>query len=119
GIRDDLVTGVQTCALPILYFPFHVGAATVLDSRRPEPVKVFEILTRERPTLFFAVPTAFAAMLQVVDAERLYDLRSVRLCLTAGEPLPKPIYERWRARFGLEILDGIGSTEMCHTFIAN
>ncbi len=102
-----------------LYFPFHVGAATVLDSRRPEPVKVFEILTRERPTLFFAVPTAFAAMLQVVDAERLYDLRSVRLCLSAGEPLPKPIYERWRERFGLEILDGIGSTEMCHTFIAN
>ncbi len=76
-----------------LYFPFHVGAATVLDPRRPEPVKVFEILTRERPTLFFAVPTAFAAMLQVVDAERLYDLRSVRLCLSAGEPLPKPIYE--------------------------
>ena len=102
-----------------LYFPFHVGAATVLDPRRPEPVKVFEILTRERPTLFFAVPTAFAAMLQVVDAERLYDLRSVRLCLSAGEPLPKPIYERWRERFGLEILDGIGSTEMCHTFIAN
>src|SRR5438046_1769847 len=102
-----------------LYFPFHVGAATVLDSRRPEPVKVFEILPRARPTLFFAVPTAFAAMLQVADAERLYDLRSVRLCLSAGEPLPKPIYERWRERFGLEILDGIGSTEMCHTFIAN
>src|SRR5438067_74258 len=52
-----------------LYFPFHVGAATVLDPRRPEPAKVFEILTRERPTLFFAVPTAFAAMLQVADAE--------------------------------------------------
>jgi len=102
-----------------LYFPFHVGAATVLDPRRPEPAKVFDILTRERPTLFFAVPTAFAAMLQVADAERLYDLRSVRLCLSAGEPLPKPIYERWLERFGLEILDGIGSTEMCHTFIAN
>ena len=102
-----------------LYFPFHVGAATVLDPRRPEPAKVFEILTRERPTLFFAVPTAFAAMLQVADAERLYDLRSVRLCLSAGEPLPKPIYDRWLERFGLEILDGIGSTEMCHTFIAN
>src|SRR5437588_3359401 len=102
-----------------LYFPFHVGAATVLDPRRPEPVKVFEILTRERPTLFFAVPTAFAAMLQVADAERRYDLRSVRLCLSAGEPLPKPIYQRWLERFGLEILDGIGSTEMCHTFIAN
>src|SRR5207244_10349466 len=112
GIRDDLVTGVQTCALPILYFPFHVGAATVLDPRRPEPAKVFEILTRERPTLFFAVPTAFAAMLQVADAERLYDLRSVRLCLSAGAPLPKPIYDRWLERFGLGILDGTGAGEM-------
>lgn len=102
-----------------LYFPFHVGASTVLSLRRPEPVQVFEILMREQPTLFFAVPTAYAALLQVPDAERTYDLRSVRLCLSAGEPLPKAIYERWRERFGLEILDGIGSTELCHTFIGN
>ena len=102
-----------------LYFPFHVGAATVLEPGRPEPAKVFEIITRERPTLFFAVPTAFAALLQVAGAQRTYDLSSVRLCLSAGEPLPRPIYERWRETFGLEILDGIGSTEMCHTFIAN
>jgi benzoate-CoA ligase family protein len=102
-----------------LYFPFHVGAATVLYPGRPEPARVFEIITRERPTLFFAVPTAFAALLQVPDAERRYDLSSVRLCLSAGEPLPKALYERWRERFGLEILDGIGSTELCHTFIAN
>ena len=86
---------------------------------RPEPARVFEIITRERPTLFFGVPTAFAALLQVAGAERTYDLSSVRLCLSAGEPLPKALYERWRERFGLEILDGIGSTEMCHTFIAN
>src|SRR5207249_12339640 len=58
-------------------------------------------------------------MLHVADAERTYDLRSVRLCLSAGEPLPKPIYERWLERFRLEILDGIGSTELCYTFIAN
>ncbi|PYP93649.1 MAG: benzoate-CoA ligase family protein, partial [Gemmatimonadetes bacterium] len=102
-----------------LYFPFHVAASTVLYPGRPEPAKVFETITRERPTLFYAVPTAYAAMLQVTDAERLYDLRSVRLCSSAGEPLPKAIYERWLERFGLEILDGIGSTEMCHTFIAN
>jgi benzoate-CoA ligase family protein len=102
-----------------LYFPFHVGAATVLYPGRPEPTRVFEVIARERPTLFFAVPTAFAALLQVPDAERRYDLSSVRLCLSAGEPLPKALYERWRAKFGLEILDGIGSTEMCHTFIAN
>ncbi len=102
-----------------LYFPFHVGAATVLYPGRPEPAKVFELITRERPTLFYAVPTAYAAMLQVADAERLYDLSSIRVCSSAGEPLPKAIYERWLERFGLEILDGIGSTEMCHTFIAN
>jgi benzoate-CoA ligase family protein len=102
-----------------LYFPFHVGASTVLHPQRPEPTKVFEILARERPTLFFAVPTAYAAMLQVAGAERTYDLRSIRVCVSAGEPLPKAIYDRWLAKFGLEILDGIGSTEMCHTFIAN
>jgi len=102
-----------------LYFPFHVGASTVLYPGRPEPAKVFEVITRERPTLFYAVPTAYAAMLQVADAEGRYDLRSVRVCSSAGEPLPKAIYERWLERFGLEILDGIGSTEMCHTFIAN
>jgi benzoate-CoA ligase len=102
-----------------LYFPFHVGAATVLSLKRPEPRHTFEILARERVTLFFAVPTAYAALLQVADAERTYDLGSVRLCLSAGEALPKAIYERWRDRFGLEILDGIGSTEMCHTFIGN
>ncbi len=102
-----------------LYFPFHVGASTVLYPGRPEPAKVLEVITRERPTLFYAVPTAYAALLQVPDAERLYDLGSVRLCSSAGEPLPKAIYERWLEKFGLEILDGIGSTELCHTFIAN
>src|SRR2546422_10273961 len=58
-------------------------------------------------------------MLQVPDAERRYDLRSVRVCSSAGEPLPKAIYERWLEKFGLEILDGIGSTGMCPPFIAN
>src|SRR3989442_690559 len=101
-----------------LYFPFAVGAAGILHSGRPEPAKVLELITRERPTLFFAVPTAYAALLQVPDAERRYDLRSIRVCVSAGEPLPKALYERWLAKFGLEILDGIGSTELCHTFIA-
>ncbi len=102
-----------------LYFPFHVGASTVLFPARPEPAKVFELIARERPTIFYAVPTAYAAMLRVPDAERRYDLTSLRICSSAGEPLPKTIYERWLERFGVEILDGIGSTEMCHTFIAN
>src|SRR5256712_2540955 len=102
-----------------LYFPFAVGAAGILHSGRPEPAKVLELITRERPTLFFAVPTAYAALLQVPDAERRYDLRSIRVCLSAGEPLPKALYERWLAKFALAILDGIGSTELCHTVIAN
>src|SRR5207244_11938625 len=96
-----------------LYFPFHVGAATVLFPGRPEPAKVFDVIARERPTLFYAVPTPYAAMLQLPDAARPYGRKSVRLCISAGEPLPKPIYERWRERFGIEILDGIGSTELC------
>src|SRR2546429_871509 len=97
-----------------LYFPFHVGASTALYRGRPEPARVFEVITRERPTLFYAVPTAYAAMLQVADAERRYDLRSVRVCSSAGEPLPKAIYERWLERVGLEILDGIGSPGVVH-----
>jgi benzoate-CoA ligase family protein len=102
-----------------LYFPFHVGASTVLDPARPDPAAVFALIARERPTVFYAVPTAYAQLLHVLNAERTYDLSSLRLCSSAGEPLPKAIYQRWYDRFGLEILDGIGSTEMCHTFIAN
>jgi benzoate-CoA ligase family protein len=102
-----------------LYFPFHVAASTVLQPTRPEPAKLFELIARERPTIFYAVPTAYAAMLQVPDAEGRYDLTSLRICSSAGEALPKALYERWLERFGIEILDGIGSTEMCHTFIAN
>src|SRR5207248_6814423 len=87
-------------------------SSDVCSSDLSEPVKVFEILTRERPTLFFAVPTAFAAMLQVADAERLYDLRSVRLCLSAGKPLPKPIYERSEERrVGKEGRTGCATSE--------
>ncbi len=102
-----------------LYYPFSVGASSVLHPARFDPFTVFDLVHRHRPTLLFAVPTAYAAMLQVQDAERRYDLSSLRLCLSAGEPLPAALYERWRARFGVEILDGIGSTEMCHTFICN
>src|SRR5438445_225492 len=85
-----------------LYFPFHVGASTVLYPGRPEPAKVFEVITRERPTLFYAVPTAYAAMLQVPDAERRYALRSVRVGSWGGEPPPRAVVETWLGRSGLE-----------------
>jgi benzoate-CoA ligase family protein len=103
-----------------LYFPFSAGASTILYPGKPDAVHCFEIIERYRPTIFYAVPTAYAGMLaHAEEAERAYDLSSLRVCSSAGEPLPASIYERWRARFGVEILDGIGSTEVLHTFIAN
>jgi len=102
-----------------LYFPFYVGASTILLPEKPEPSRVFDIVRTHRPTIFYAVPTAYAAMLAEMDAGRGCDFRSVRVCSSAGEPLAASLYERWLARTGVEILDGIGSTEVLHTFIAN
>jgi benzoate-CoA ligase len=101
------------------YFPMGVGGSAVLSPHRPTPESVFEILTRHRPTLFFGVPTLYAAMLAVKEAERRYDLSSLRLCVSAGEALPEEIYRRWRERFGVEVLDGIGTTEILHIFLSN
>jgi benzoate-CoA ligase family protein len=99
-----------------LYFPFRVGAATVLYPGRFEPRLYFDLIRRYRPTLFFGVPTAYAAML-VQDGPA--DLGAVRLCVSAGEPLPGAIFTRWKERFGVEILDGIGSTEALHIYLSN
>jgi benzoate-CoA ligase len=101
------------------YFPLGVGAQSVLSPHRPTPEGVFEILTRHRPTLFFGVPTLYAAMLAVKEAERRFDLSSLRLCVSAGEALPEELYTRWRERFGVEIIDGIGTTEILHIFLSN
>ena len=91
----------------------------MLYPHRPTPESVFEILTRHRPTLFFGIPTLYAAMLAVKDAEKRYDLSSLRLCVSAGEALPDELYKRWRERFGVEIIDGIGTTEILHIFLSN
>jgi|SRR5579872_1218655 len=101
------------------YFPMDVGAACVLYAGRPTPQAVFEQVERHRPTLFFGVPTAYAQMLAAMDAGAKADFSSVRACVSAGEALPGTIFERWRERTGLEILDGIGSTEICHIFLSN
>src|SRR5262245_27784461 len=101
------------------YMPMAVGAQSVLYPHRPTPETVFEILTRHRPTLFFGIPTLYASMLAVKEAERRFDLSSLRLCVSAGEALPEEIYNRWRERFGVEILDGIGTTEILHVFLSN
>lgn len=102
-----------------LYFPFYVGASTILLPEKPEPARVFNVVRRYRPTIFYAVPTAYAAMLAEMDEGTPFDFTSVRLCSSAGEPLAASLYERWRAHTGVEVLDGIGSTEVLHTFIAN
>jgi benzoate-CoA ligase family protein len=102
-----------------LYFPFRVGASTILYPDRPLPETMFDIISRERPTIFYGVPTLYAAMLAVRDAETKYNLSSLRLCVSAGEALPAELYKRWRERFGTEILDGIGTTEILHIFISN
>jgi benzoate-CoA ligase len=100
-----------------LTFPLYLGAETVLWPERATPEAMFRLLADEEPTVFFGVPTLYAAMLAHPELPR--SLRRIRLCVSAGEALPAPIYERWRERFGVEILDGIGSTEMLHIFVSN
>ncbi|HEX9567128.1 MAG TPA: benzoate-CoA ligase family protein [Thermoplasmata archaeon] len=102
-----------------MYFPMRVGAEAVLFSGRPTADAVFQVIDRYHPTLFFGVPTLYASMLQMHDAADRYDLASLRLCVSAGEALPAEIYRRWFDRFHLEILDGIGTTEILHIFISN
>ena len=101
------------------YFPLRVGGQGVLYPHRPTPDAMFELIQRHRPTLFFGVPTLYAAMLQVKEAEKRYDLSCLRFCVSAGEALPEELYRRWQERFGVEILDGIGTTEILHIFLSN
>src|SRR2546425_1592012 len=101
------------------YFPMGVGAQSILYPHRPTPEAVFEIITRYRPTIFFGVPTLYAAMLAVKEAESRFDTSSLRLCVSAGEALPDAIYKRWGDRFRVEIIDGIGTTEIGYIFISN
>ena len=101
------------------YFPMSVGAQAVLYPHRPAPEAMFEVIARYRPTIFFGVPTLYAGMLAVKEAETRFDTSSLRLCVSAGEALPDEIYKRWRERFGVEIIDGIGTTEILHIFLSN
>src|SRR5438045_8331122 len=99
-------------------FPFAVGATVVLLEARPTPDSVMRILREERPTVFYGVPTLFAAILADPGNGRASGSDRLRICVSAGEPLPKEIGQRWRDRFGADILDGIGSTEMLHIFLS-
>jgi benzoate-CoA ligase family protein len=102
-----------------LYFPFSVGASAVYFPGRPLAEDMFKVIEQNRPTIFFGVPTLYAAMLALPDVEKRYDLSSLRVCVSAGEALPADILQRWERAFHVPILDGIGSTEILHIFISN
>jgi benzoate-CoA ligase len=101
-----------------LTFPLSVGATTVLMAERPTPDSVFKRLTEKKPTVFYGVPTLYAALL-ASPAFPSREQLALRVCTSAGEALPADIGRRWTERTGTEILDGIGSTEMLHIFISN
>ncbi|MBO0846844.1 MAG: benzoate-CoA ligase family protein [Nocardioides sp.] len=100
-----------------VFFPMSVGATALLDPRRPSPQMVQERLAADRPTLFFAVPTFYGALLASDLPDDAFE--SVRLAASAGEPLPGPLLRRFKDRFGVDIIDGIGSTEALHIFLSN
>ncbi len=99
-----------------LYFPFRFGASTVLWPEKPEPEKILQVIEKYRPTFFFSVPTLYARFLRV---QKKYDLSSLRICLSSGEPLPPALFHQWKESTGLELLDVVGSTEAAHDFLAN
>jgi benzoate-CoA ligase len=101
-----------------LSFPLAAGASAVLMAERPTPEAVFRRLCEHRPTLFFGVPTLYAAML-AHPAFPAREALALRQCVSAGEALPPQIAQSFRERTGVEILDGIGSTEMLHIFLSN
>ena len=125
GIREDDVV-FSAAKLFFSYgmgnamaFPMSVGATTVLLPQRPTPEAVFEVLGRHRPTVFFGVPTLFAMLLAHKNMRHGAGSDRLRLAVSAGEALPAPLGERWRATAGVDVLDGIGSTEMFQTFLSN
>lgn len=100
-----------------VFFPLSVGATTILERRRPTPAIIAERVAADHPTLFFGVPTFYAALLHSDLPDDTF--ASVRLATSAGEPLPAPLLRRFKERFGVDIIDGIGSTEALHIFLSN
>jgi benzoate-CoA ligase len=102
-----------------LTFPLSVGATTVLMAERPTPQAVFQRLRQHQPTIFYGVPTLYGALLASPDMFTRDEVPRLRVCASAGEALPADIGRRWTELLGIEILDGIGSTEMLHIFLSN
>jgi benzoate-CoA ligase family protein len=100
-----------------LSFPLWFGATSVLMTGPTKPESILHTLRTHRPTVFYSVPALFGALVREPAADGALD--SVRVCASAAEPLPGPTVLRWRERFGLDIVDGIGSTEMLHIYCSN
>jgi 4-hydroxybenzoate-CoA ligase len=100
-------------------FPLSVGATTILNSERPTPATMFALMNKYNPTIFYGVPTLFAAMLNDEASKQARGGARLRICTSAGEALPESVGNAWKARFGADILDGVGSTELLHIFLSN
>ena len=125
GIREDDV-GLSAAKLFFAYglgnaltFPMSVGATTVLNSARPTPALMFALMNKYNPTIFFGAPTLFSAMLNDETLKHERGGARLRICTSAGEALPESVGNSWKARFGVDILDGVGSTELLHIFLSN
>jgi 4-hydroxybenzoate-CoA ligase len=125
GIREGDV-GLSAAKLFFAYglgnaltFPMSVGATTILNSERPTPAVMFALMNKYHPTIFFGVPTLFSAMLHDEGLKDAPAGRRLRICTSAGEALPESVGNAWKARFGVDILDGVGSTELLHIFLSN
>ncbi|MEA2885839.1 MAG: 4-hydroxybenzoate-CoA ligase [Bradyrhizobium sp.] len=125
GIREDDV-GLSAAKLFFAYglgnaltFPMSVGASTVLNSERPTPAKMFELMNKYHPSIFYGVPTLFSAMLNDETLKHERGGSRLRICTSAGEALPESVGNAWKSRFGVDILDGVGSTELLHIFLSN
>ena len=101
-----------------LSFPLAVGATTILMAERPTPAAVFKRLIEKKPTIFYGVPTLYAALLADPNFPQKEAL-ALRICTSAGEALPPQIGKGFKEKTGVEVLDGIGSTEMLHIFLSN
>ncbi len=99
-----------------LFLPLLAGASSVLTPQRPDVAHTLEVLRSFRPTLLFSVPSSYAQLCAAGDSSAF---RSLRLAVSAGEPLPEPLYTRWKAMTGVEVLDGLGSTEVGYIFCSN
>lgn len=100
-------------------FPLSVGATSLLFNGRPTPESVSDILSTHKPTIYYGVPTLYAALIHKWDADGAHPDAPLRVCVSAGEALPAEIGRKWKAVWGVDIIDGVGSTEMLHIFLSN